>query len=781
MEYLKELKDTFNGIKTSIKNLKYRRSPKCLVLLYHRVCEINEDPYSLIVTPNNFEEQMKYLKDNFNIISLSSLISQYKKRRLVNNSIVITFDDGYYDNLYYAKPILKKHGVPATLFITPGPSERNEEFWWDQLSQLFFSNAPKFGNKLELEIRRNLHQWNISNYCDLKSVFFEIHNILRYLSEAERNIVLEKLEELGNTRRKLRDDYRTLTQDELKQLAEEEIFEIGAHTMTHPSLPFEPSETQKNQIVRSKEILENIIEKSVKHFAYPFGTPRDINEKIISLTKKAGFQSACSLERGLVHSKSDIFRIPRNPILNWDLNKFNEALTEILSKQDIFNFIRKPFAYLSAGITANLYFRENLVPRIKKFKACDKGGQQINRILQINDNDTYGGSARVCMSLHRRFKELGYNAKMLAKHSYSNDDDVIILVESSEEIQKNLYQYQRKQGMINLFNLSSFRIKNLAVFKSADIINLHNTLGNYFNLITLPEISSLKPIVWTLHDMHAFTGHCIHSFNCDKWQRGCGDCPYPSVFPPIEKDNTNLVWNYKKDIYENSNLTIVCPSKWLKNKVEKGILRKTDTKLIYNGIDESVFYPREKKKMREFLRLPLNKKIITFCAFLGASNFFKGGQYVNKLYDHYKNRDILFLVIGGEQGNNKHNWINISHVDQKELMAAFYSASDLVICPSIADNCPLVVLESLACGTPVIAFKTGGIPELIEHKKTGYLAKYRDIEDFINGIELFLYDDTTFKEAQILAVQKFKEKFSLSLMTNEYLKLYEEVMKKKEL
>ena len=439
-------------------------------------------------------------------------------------------------------------------------------------------------------------------------------------------------------------------------------------------------------------------------------------------------------------------------------------------KRAILPTVRK---YIALPLVEIAYYRQ-LVPRMKNYPRLKPEAKTLNSILQINTISKQGGAARIAYLLNQALASRGFNSQMLVGAA-SSDEDMEVLPNNASLMQKLLYIGQIEKGWLDFFHLSSLKIKDLDAFKNADLVHLHNLHGGYFSIFALPEITALKPTVWTLHDMQPITGHCAHSFDCDRWLTGCGSCPDIGIYPGIKKDTTEFLWQTKKSIYNYSDLTIVCPSQWLKEKVERSILKDKDIRLIYNGVDQSIFTKSDKAEARIILGLPLDKKIILFSAYAGVDNPWKGGQFLTHIYRNLNSRgDILFLNVGGsEAGFKGNNWLNVPYITDEKTMANYYSASDLLIYPSLADNCPLVVLEALSCGVPVIAFQTGGIPELINHMETGYLAKYKDIEDLVKGVRMFIDNPDLISKVSINAFESSKM-YSLERMADEYIKLYTE-------
>ncbi len=367
---------------------------------------------------------------------------------------------------------------------------------------------------------------------------------------------------------------------------------------------------------------------------------------------------------------------------------------------------------------------------------------------------------------------------MLVGNKTTSDQRVHRIAEVDTEDQRFLKAFQEEEGWLDVFHYSSFQIKHASSFREADIVHLHSLQKDYFSILALPELACLKPLVWTFHDMLAFTGHCSHSYDCERWQRGCGNCPYLDIGPEVKKDRTDLLWQLKQLVYQYADFSVVCPSNWLKSKVEKSIFKDKEITLIYNGVDETVFTDFDKRKARKELGLPADKTILLFVtAFRGLKNEVKGGPFIRRILEELpalSTGNALLLSIGKvrKRDNYPEHFKALPYIEDESTLALYYSAADLLLYPSLADNCPLVVLESLACGTPVVSFHTGGIPELVTHMETGYLAKYEDFADLVKGIEFFLNNLSLLKKAGRKARESILKTFTLKKMMEKYLALY---------
>ncbi len=396
-------------------------------------------------------------------------------------------------------------------------------------------------------------------------------------------------------------------------------------------------------------------------------------------------------------------------------------------------------------------------------------------ILQINTTDIRGGAAQVTYGLKEGLEKLGHQTSMFVGQKDSQDENVFVLNDKKsfgQRIRKRLSYYLAN----DIDPFSSDKIIKTEQFKKADIVHCHNLHGYYFNLNTLKKISRLKPVVWTFHDMWPITAHCAHTFDCGV-KNGFFQCPSLDIPIPIKWRNEKYLENKKREIYEHSKFHIVVPSLWLKQKVEKSLLKDKPITLIYNGIDTDIFKSFPKDEARQELNLPLDKKIVLSVIKKGQSNPWKGADYVKQIIDKWReNKNVIFACVGGGDYDFP-NVINIPFIRDAQELAKYYSAADMLLYPSIADNCPLVVLEARACGLPVVSFETGGIPELVEHEKTGYIAKYRDVDDLnYNLNRLIEADNQRVEEIRKKSIDRVRQMFTLNLMVDKYLQLYNQVL-----
>lgn len=409
------------------------------------------------------------------------------------------------------------------------------------------------------------------------------------------------------------------------------------------------------------------------------------------------------------------------------------------------------------------------VKMLRRFKRIDYTSSSISRVLTISEVDKKGGAAKLAYRVHKALLSKGIKSEMLVGMVTEPESNIHLLKQRNDIFSRILHKYDSQYKWKDFFRLSSFDILKMAIYKNADLVHLHNLHVNYFSKFVLPKISAQKRIVWTLHD------------SLDLFE------DFPDTFSTTGELQTHLdiddskrktLQNLSQQIIDNSNLVIVTPSKWLYDKAKRGVFKNSDVRLIYNGVDENVFIPRDHDSVRKELGLPIDQTILLFSAAWGLTEGTKdSGSTLMEMVNHLADRnDITFVVLGGGSLNEGNNLINVPYINGDELLSKYYSAADLFIYPSLWDNCPLSVLENMGTGTPVITYNTGGIPELVRHMESGYIAKYNDSSDFIKGVDLFINDKKFLISASKLSREIFESSFTQTKMVNKYLELYNEVL-----
>lgn len=310
--------------------LRSRFSKGVLILLYHRVAQTDHDPFSLCVTPGNFNGHMEYLRNYTHPISFQEMLESFETGELPKGAVVITFDDGYADNLYNAQPVLERYHIPATFFIVSGCIDKS--FWWEDLTQIMYQPFS-LPNQLSLTIQNHAYTWkmNDSGTPARRNLFKSLFQLSRSVPTGERTHLLKELKAWSAVTDEQWQERRPLTAGELLELAAKACLEIGAHTVNHPLLADLPLSGQEQEIIESKFSLEKLLEKPVISFSYPYGLNSDYTSKTIFLVKKAGFHLACSNFAGLAGRKSDRYQLPRLWIKDWDKTTFARRVNRWLA------------------------------------------------------------------------------------------------------------------------------------------------------------------------------------------------------------------------------------------------------------------------------------------------------------------------------------------------------------------------------------------------------------------------------------------------------------------
>jgi peptidoglycan/xylan/chitin deacetylase (PgdA/CDA1 family) len=320
---------------------------RAIILLYHRVADLPLDPQLLCVNQRNFAEHLEVVREQGQAIQIRALGQSLQRTNRGQCSVIVTFDDGYADNLHNAKPLLEKYNVPATVFVTAGCVGSTREFWYDDLERIFLCpgalpevlqfNVNGSRRQWELgpaaeydnETYRTYRGWNVGRKENptlrhfLYRFFFEL---LRPLPDVERQNRLDYLRQWAGMDAIQRPTHRTLSADELLRLADGGLIEIGAHTVTHPVLAAIPLGMQKEEIYQSKTRLERILTCPVTSFAYPFGGRSHYTDETVAVVRESGFESACSTSAGVVCRGTDRWQLPRFVVRDWDGNQFARYL-----------------------------------------------------------------------------------------------------------------------------------------------------------------------------------------------------------------------------------------------------------------------------------------------------------------------------------------------------------------------------------------------------------------------------------------------------------------------
>ncbi|MDA8105739.1 MAG: glycosyltransferase [Nitrospiraceae bacterium] len=372
------------------------------------------------------------------------------------------------------------------------------------------------------------------------------------------------------------------------------------------------------------------------------------------------------------------------------------------------------------------------------------------KVLQTCEELTGDGGSIAVQRLHFGMKKVGIDARVLCVIKKIESPDIKQLQPSriQRRMDLMLQRFSEGVGLNRLLDVTSFRLAKHKAVLDNDILILNAPSYGFCSFLAYPLLTKGRPTLFPVKDMWSFTGHCYHSLECGRWKIGCGNCPHPDLYPPIRRDNTHLEWKLKDWAYSHSHLTVIVPSTWMMEQVKQSMLNRFPIHHIPHGVDTEIYRPMDTEKCRATLGIPKGKKVIMFLA-ANLANRLKGGDLlmtaIRRLPASLKGEIVMLLL--GHKGDVTVDspdirTIHLGYVASDYLKATYYSAADLFVHPTRADVFPYAVLESLACGTPIVSFRIGGVPDAIRPGITGYLAEPENAEELSDLIVQLLEDES---------------------------------------
>lgn len=448
------------------------------------------------------------------------------------------------------------------------------------------------------------------------------------------------------------------------------------------------------------------------------------------------------------------------------------------------------------------------------------------RILLVNTSDQGGGAEQSVWNLFKEYRARGHDSWMVVRNKRSNHPCVNPIrnepsrnpwSELCDRAADNVGRYEdRVRGVtrvLNLLNWVSHPSRQYARARGhedfdfpgtahllglsgsfPDIVHCYNLHEGYFDLRLLPQLCSQRPVILDLRDAWLLSGHCAHSFDCERWKIGCGNCPDLSIYPAIQHDGTAFNWRRKRDIFAKSRVYVAAPSQWLMDKVYHSMLAPAviESRIIPTGVDLRVFQPAERAKVRNLLNIPQNARVLLFAANGIRKNIWKDyqtlRQSVGLVAQRLRREPLLFIALGENAPAERVGEALLQFVPyQKDenQVASYYQAADLYVHGAKVDNFPRTVLEALACGTPVIASGVGGIPEQVHSLKgrnrgdaalpTGIVVPSGDSQSMADAMEWLLQNDVLRETLGRNAAQDARERFDLQRQADSYLDWYHSI------
>lgn len=414
-------------------------------------------------------------------------------------------------------------------------------------------------------------------------------------------------------------------------------------------------------------------------------------------------------------------------------------------------------------------------------------------ILHLSAADQDGGAARAAYRIHAGLCRLGVDSRMLVGNK--TGDDPTVSSAATSPIGKFFafarpaidafavrFWYQPKKRPYFFADWVPDGLAGNAAFASADLVQLHWVSAGFLRPETLATFQ--KPLVWRLSDQWAFTGGCHYSGSCQRYEQQCGSCP--QLESSKDNDLSHRTWERKQKAYASLDLTVVSPSTWLADLARRSSLFKNvPVKVIHNGLDTNLFRPIEKATARALLRLPPDRPLIAFGAIHAVDDGRKGFRELQTalgiLASEHKGKQLPeLLVFGSSRAPTGIDLPLPTHflgkLNDDLTIALAYSAADLFVAPSLEENFSSTVLESVACGTPVVAFNLGGMPDLVQHQENGWLAAAIEPQDLARGMSWILEDSARRARLGATARERALERFSLEKQCGRYRDLYDELL-----
>ena len=415
------------------------------------------------------------------------------------------------------------------------------------------------------------------------------------------------------------------------------------------------------------------------------------------------------------------------------------------------------------------------------------------KVLLVNTKEGAGGAGIAARRLMHALQHHGHEAQMMVRLRETDDPAVLSLPSSMwgracfmmERLGIVLRNRGSRQGLFAIDPATwGTDLRRTEAFRQADVVHLHWINQGMLSLKGLGQLlETEKRIVWTLHDMWPFTGICHHADTCRRWLEGCGNCRLLQA--PSAHDLSYDTFCRKRDAYARGRLHIVTCSDWLADLAQQSpLLAGCDIHSIPNPLDTDFYQPGDKLSARQRLGIPAAAHLLLFVAYK-VTDEMKGSSYVRRAIKELVAQDTelrndssspLSIALVGHGANTMAQTIPAptypyEYVSDEALMRDLYQAADLLVMPTLMDNLPNTVVEAMACGTPVVAFRIGGLPQMIRHDADGYLADYKSLSDFVEGIRHLLLSPHYDKYSQA-ARRHAVEAYSETEVVRRYLEVY---------
>lgn len=414
-------------------------------------------------------------------------------------------------------------------------------------------------------------------------------------------------------------------------------------------------------------------------------------------------------------------------------------------------------------------------------------------LLMLNTDDSRGGAAIATYRLHRGLRSIGVDSRLMVANK-NTDDPSVIMPELPSKLRRHIAYFHPDR---EVRFTAQFFAKEKKLFSPAtcpdnlsssvasvnpDIVHLFWVNSGFMRIETLKQFR--KPIVWTLHDMWPFTGGCHYDNECGKFRQSCGSCPI--LHSAHEHDLSRKIWQRKQKSWKDVPIVVVGTSRWLAEAAgTSSLFRDQRIEVIPNGIDTKMYRPLDKRAAREAYGLPQDRNLLLFSGFHATTDMRKGNHLLlaalKKMALSGGGENTELVVLGpSEQGHQQDIGMKVHYMGKfmdEISQVLLYSAADVTVAPSMQENLSNTVMESLSCGTPVVAFNIGGMPDMIDHQRSGFLAQPFEPEDFAAGIMWVLANKSRHTMLAQYARKTVAERYALEVVASRYLDLYQDILR----
>lgn len=410
------------------------------------------------------------------------------------------------------------------------------------------------------------------------------------------------------------------------------------------------------------------------------------------------------------------------------------------------------------------------------------------KVLIVNSFDTDGGASRAAYRLTLALRDCGIDCRMLVQAKSSNQP---FIIGPSTKFRKMV---NKIRPLIDTLPVRHYETRTKTLFspavtpfseivdqinkENADIVHLH-----WINvgMMRIEDISRIKaPVIWTLHDMWPFTGGCHYDENCHGFVHSCGNCKV--LGSSSRNDLSSSVWKRKNKIYQKKIFTVIGLSRWLTTEAKRSTLFRNHPIInLPNPIDTDVFAPFDKDIARQIFNLETDRKLLLFGALGATSDPRKGYRELMEALESISCQGIECIVFGANKPNDDESTsfpvTYMGKINDDITLRLLYCVADVMVVPSLQENLANMIMESLACGTPVVGFNIGGNSDLIDHKENGYLAEPFSSMDLATGIDWILQNDKP-DRLRKKSREKILNNFEKNAIAKKYIKLYKDILLK---